>query len=92
MVEIINMEKLIELKSKEYKISAKIYLLNEDIKLKEIIIACHGFAGDKGSSAIKLLAEEMIKNKVGVICFDLPGHGESQTNATKLTIDNCCKI
>ena len=83
------MEKCIEIKSKEYKISAKIYLPEENVKLKEMIIACHGFAGDKESSAIKLLAEEMIKNRVGVICFDFPGHGESETNGTKLTIDNC---
>ena len=78
-----------KIESKEYKISAKIYLPEEDTKLKEMIIACHGFAGDKESSAIKLLAEEMIKNGVGVICFDFPGHGESETDGTKLTIDNC---
>lgn len=83
------MENSIEIKSKEYKISAKIYLPEENINLREMIIACHGFAGDKDSSAIKLLAEEMIKNGVGVICFDFPGHGESETDASKLTIDNC---
>lgn len=54
------MEKLIEINSKEYQISAKIYL-----------------------------PEEMIKNGIGVICFDFPGHGMSKTNGSKLTIDNC---
>lgn len=83
------MEKIVNIKSKKYKISSKIYLPDKNVELKEMIIACHGFAGDKESSAIKLLAEEMIKNKVGVICFDFPGHGESETNATNLTIDNC---
>ena len=83
------MEKLIEINSKEYQISAKIYLPEENIKLKEMIIACHGFAGNKESSAIKMLAEEMIKNGIGVICFDFPGHGMSKTDGSKLTIDNC---
>lgn len=83
------MEKLLEIKSKKYKISTKLYLPPENIELKEIIIACHGFAGDKESSAIKLLADEMLKYGIGVICFDFPGHGESKTDASNLTIDNC---
>ncbi len=82
-------EKLIEINSKEYQISTKIYLPEENVQLKEMIIACHGFAGDKESSAIKMLAEEMIKNGIGVICFDFPGHGESNADGSKLTIDNC---
>ena len=83
------MEKNIVLKVKEYNIFAKAYLPNEVNSLKQIIIACHGFAGDKKSSAIKLLADEMIKNGIGVICFDFPGHGESLVDGSKLTINNC---
>lgn len=70
-----------------YTISAKSYLPQESPK--EIIIAVHGFAGDKESSAISLLAKEMTKEGFGVVCFDFPGHGESEVEADKLTIDNC---
>ena len=83
------MERLIEIKTIKYPISAKTYLPDKDFGVKEIIIACHGFAGDKESSAIKLLAEEMIKESIGVICFDFPGHGESKVYGKMLTIDNC---
>lgn len=70
-----------------YNISTKSYLPQESPK--EIIIAVHGFAGDKESSAISLLAKEMTKEGFGVVCFDFPGHGESEVEADKLTIDNC---
>lgn len=79
--------KLIEINGKYYKIDTKIYIPAGE--MKEIIIACHGFAGDKESSAIEALANEMTENNVGVICFDFPGHGKSEVNADKLTIDNC---
>ena len=52
--------------------------------MKEIIIACHGFAGDKESSAIEALADEMNRNNVGVICFDFPGHGKSEVDADNI--------
>lgn len=83
------MKNLIKIDSKKYSISAKIYLPEDNLPLKEIIIACHGFAGDKESSAIELLAKEIINYGVGVICFDFPGHGASQTDASNLTISNC---
>ena len=82
-----NQIKLIEVNGKSYKIDTKIYIPAGE--MKEIIRACHGFAGDKESSAIEALANEMMKNHVGVICFDFPGHGKSEVNADKLTIDNC---
>lgn len=86
------MEDKIQIKEKEingktYKIGTKIYLLENEIK--EIVIACHGFTGDKESSAIESLANELYKNNIGVICFDFPGHGKSQVASDKLTIENC---
>ena len=81
------MIKDLKIDGKKYKIDSKIYL--PDDKMKEIIIACHGFAGDKESSAIEALANEMVKNGIGVICFDFPGHGKSEVEAEKLTIENC---
>ena len=65
-----NQIKLIEVNGKSYKIDTKIYIPAGE--MKEIIIACHGFAGDKESSAIEALADEMNRNNVGVICFDFP--------------------
>lgn len=81
-------EKII-IKGNKYNISCKVYLPSKIENLKEIIIACHGFAGDKNSSAIEFLADEMIKSNIGVICFDFPGHGESEVSADQLTIQNC---
>ncbi len=82
-----NQIKMIEVKGKSYKIDTKIYI--PEGKMEEIIIACHGFAGDKESSAIDALTNEMVKNNIGVICFDFPGHGKSEVESDKLTIDNC---
>lgn len=70
------MEKRMNINGKKYEISVKMY---EPKEMEQIIIACHGFGGDKESSTIKLLANEMVKNKTGVICFDLPGHGGKQS-------------
>lgn len=56
---------------------------------ENIIIACHGFGGDKESSAITLLADKIKYDKIGVITFDFPGHGKSEVEADKLTLDNC---
>lgn len=77
--------------SNGYNISAKMFLPFEHNKeIKEIIIACHGFAGDKESSVIVSLAEAMVPNNIGVICFDFPGHGESEVETQdKLSIENC---
>ena len=78
----------IKIKSKNnYNISSRLYIPNEDID--KIVIACHGFGGDKESSAIKYLAETIYKDNIGLICFDFPGHGQSEVNGDKLTISNC---
>lgn len=70
-----------------YNISVRTYMPTEQIK--EIIIAIHGFGGDKDSSAIRLLADKMSKENFMIICFDFPSHGSSEVEADKLTIDNC---
>ena len=57
----------IKIKSKNnYNISVSLYIPNED--LDKIVIACHGFGGDKESSAIKYLAETIYKDNIGLIC------------------------
>ncbi len=76
-------------KLNNYDISITSYLPSEDIKPKEIIIACHGFGGDKESSAIIALANKLTLNNLGLICFDFPGHGTSPVEADMLTTNNC---
>lgn len=56
---------------------------------KAVIIAMHGFCGDKESSCISALEEAVLKDDIGLIKFDWPGHGESEANGDQLTIDNC---
>lgn len=77
------------IKTSKYNISCKQYLPDDCKNMHEIIIACHGFGGDKESSTIKMLANEMVKKNIGVVCFDFPGHGKSEVNADFLTIENC---
>ena len=64
---------LIESKN-NYKIPIKEF---KPEKIDKIIIACHGFGGDKESSAIELLAQKLIEENIMVIAFDFPAHGES---------------
>lgn len=57
-------------------------------KLNKIIIAVHGFGGDKDSSVIVALANELNKYNIGVVCFDFPGHGSSAVDGNFFTVAN----
>lgn len=54
-----------------------------------IIVAMHGFAGDKNSSCIQLLENRLIDTSIGLIKFDWPGHGDSEVDGSYLRVDNC---
>ena len=56
---------------------------------KTIVIAMHGFAGDRKSGCIALLEEQLEKMNVGLLKFDWPCHGESEIDGDALTIQNC---
>ena len=56
---------------------------------KTIIIAMHGFCGDKESSCIAELEKKALALDIGLIKFDWAGHGESEANGEQLTIGNC---
>lgn len=71
---------------KGYLIDIKTFIPKD---CENIIIACHGFGGDKESSAITLLADKIKNDKIGVITFDFPGHGKSEVEADELTLNNC---
>lgn len=82
------MKKFDQIKSKQnYKIPIKEYIPNG--KVENVIIACHGFGGDKNSSTIEALAEELNKYNIMVIAFDFPGHGESKADGEMFRVENC---
>lgn len=68
--------------------SSRIYEPDENIK--EILIAVHGFAGDKDSSVIIAIANDLVKDGIATISFELPCHGEDAKKKT-LVLDDCIK-
>lgn len=58
--------------------------------LKGVIVALHGFAGDKDSSVICALAREMCEYNYHLISFDLPNHGENNSDKS-LKLNDCFK-
>lgn len=59
--------------------------------VKTIVVAMHGFCGDKESSCIKLLEERVGEIGVGLVRFDWPGHGESEVDGFSFRVENCIK-
>lgn len=70
----------------EYPIPVKTMRPEE---IKGVIVGVHGFAGDKESSCLDFLAQDLEKYGYGVVCFDFPGHGISEADDDTLTLDNC---
>lgn len=75
---------------REYKIICKTFM-PEKANVKSVVLGVHGFAGDKESSMLNKLAEEVVASGSALICFDFPAHGESPANESELTIENCKK-
>ena len=71
----------------KYSIPCKLFTPAE--KVKQIIIGVHGFAGDKESSVLAALAEQLVKKNCALICFDFPAHGKSSTPDSFLRVENC---
>ncbi|MBE6587466.1 MAG: alpha/beta fold hydrolase [Ruminococcaceae bacterium] len=65
--------------------------LPDDERVTGVILGVHGFAGDKESSVLRLLAEELSKSGTALVCFDFPAHGESPAAEEGLTVKNCKK-
>ena len=74
-----------------YKISCYEFLPEnvDNVDIKNVIIACHGFCGDKDSSVIQELANSLEKYNYCVITLDFPGHGKSETDGEYFTLENC---
>ena len=87
------------METKEFVIERCITRLDFDIPVKiygaeisgpeRVVIAVHGFAGDKESSVIKALGRRMSENNGCVVCFDFPAHGKSEAPDSDLTVKNC---
>ncbi len=56
--------------------------------ISKVLITVHGFAGDKESSVIIRLGEELAKHNIAVISFDLPCHG-SDLNDKPINLKEC---
>lgn len=74
-------------------IKGKKYNIDCDASIPEkvtiVVIALHGFAGDKKSGCILSLKERVVSEGIGLITFDWPGHGESEVGGEELTVANC---
>ena len=57
-----------------------------------IIVAMHGFCGDKESSCISALEKRALGLNIGLIKFDWAGHGESEATGEQLTMIVCVYI
>lgn len=79
-----------DLSTNRYPISCKLYL-PEETAAKGVILGVHGFAGDKESSALAILAEATNRQGVALLCFDFPAHGASVATEQELTIENCMR-
>lgn len=55
----------------------------------QVLIGIHGFSGDKESSLLGAVAEEMFFYKTAMITFDFPGHGESPVFPLDITLHSC---
>ena len=65
---------------------SRIYLPENQVN--EIVIGVHGFAGDKESSVLIVLANELNKHNKALISFDLPCHGENDKTKV-LNLSDC---
>lgn len=54
---------------------------------KEIVLFCHGLKEDK--RVIYLHNQLLNEHHIGIVSFDLPYHGEDESDYTQLTLTNC---
>ena len=82
------MEKYFEVNDVGLNIKCKIYY-NDIRNIKNVVLSCHGFGGNKENSATKKIAEELLPKykDLAVISFDLPCHGKDIKQ--KLNLQDC---
>lgn len=57
--------------------------------IRRCILGVHGFGGDKESSCLEAVADEMGLYETATVCFDFPAHGESPVTDRMLTLGSC---
>ena len=82
------MERTILLPSEDLQIPCKIY---EPYcgETAQAVIGVHGFGGDKDSSVLEAIGEEMGFYRTATVTIDFPGHGSSPMPARTMTVRNC---
>ena len=60
---------------------------DEASKLKTIMIAVHGFSSSRNSFVFAKISPALKENNIGLVCFDLPGHGLRKNE--KLNVKAC---
>lgn len=88
MRKVIEMERTVMLSHGDMRIPCNIYEPGF-YEVEQVIIGVHGFSGDKNSSVLKAVAEEMFFYKSAMITFDFPGHGESNIMPENMTLRGC---
>ena len=48
---------------------------DETNKLKTIMVAVHEFSSSRNSFVFAKISPTLKENNIGLVCFDLPGHG-----------------
>lgn len=81
----INLEERMVEYEKLDKIFCKFYYPKK--KVNKIIIAVHGFTGDKENTVVKTIAEAVERGNILVVSFDLPCHGKE--NDGDLRLEEC---
>ena len=56
---------------------------------EQILLCLHGFGGDKESSVIAALRDELDKKGIGVAAFDWPAHGKSMAKDEEFRVEEC---
>lgn len=84
------MERTIMVSCDELQVPCKVYEPGYG-DISRVIIGVHGFCGDKDSSVIAAVGEEMGFYQTATVSFDLPGHGMSPMPGRTLNLQNCHK-
>ena len=82
------MERTLMLPCDELEVPCKIYDPGYGT-IRRVVIGVHGLFGDKESSVIAAVAEEMGFYQTATVTFDLPGHGESAMPGRTVNLRNC---
>ncbi len=76
-----------KISSENYDISCKLFAPDGEPEL--VVIGVHGFGGDKESSVLAALGDELSRRNSALLCFDFPAHGDSEAEDSCLRVDNC---